>query len=194
MRARLRAGANVLIGRLPEKEHYYWAVLNAWTERPVRVDQWRAAGPFGDAGDVVAPPSGWDVPVVNPSCVVAPADRFEAIWQRGTLDAADESLAVPLTVDMIAPVDVFALSASDRVVPGVAPRVNEPSALFGDNGEWATIHPVDNADIRLLFDFGDEVVGFQEFESDATAGAHNFEFIQPDGRFNLCEGTRCRAS
>lgn len=55
--ARLRAGWNTLMGRLPEQEHYFWAVLNAWTKRPIRlsayVDRdaptaWLAVGPFGD--------------------------------------------------------------------------------------------------------------------------------------------------
>lgn len=43
-------------------------------------------------------------------------------------------------------------------------------------------------EIRLLFDFGTELVGFLCLDITAEAGAvfdfHNFEFIQPDGRKN----------
>ena len=53
-------------------------------------------------------------------------------------------------------------------------------------------------EIRLLFDFGTELVGFLCLDITAEAGAvfdfHNFEFIQPDGRKNFAEGmnTTCR--
>ena len=64
--------------------------------------------------------------------------------------------------------------------------------MLHDNADWATIHPIDGgASVRILFDYGKELIGFQEFEIDAPAGAIvdvcNFEFIQRDGRFNLNE-------
>lgn len=47
-------------------------------------------------------------------------------------------------------------------------------------------------DVRLLLDFGKEVVGYHKFEVATSAGTivdfHNFEFIQPDGRYNYAEG------
>src|SRR5439155_9279749 len=53
-------------------------------------------------------------------------------------------------------------------------------------------YPSKDASVRLLLDFGREVVRWHEFELNAPAGAiiddHNFEFIQRDGRFNLSEG------
>ena len=64
--------------------------------------------------------------------------------------------------------------------------------MMDDNADWTTIHPAhDGAGVRVLFDYGREVIGFQEFELDAPAGTvvdvHNFEFIQRDGKFNLNE-------
>src|SRR5204862_4674886 len=76
-------------------------------------------------------------------------------------------------------------------------RVENVNAMLEDNSEWATFHPLADRElgVRVLLDFGREVVGFHEFEIDAGpdgGGAivdfHNFEFIQRDGRFNLCEG------
>jgi alpha-L-rhamnosidase len=189
-RARLRAGANTLMGRLPSREHYFWASLNAWAASPVRVESWQSVGPFADE---MPKPYGWDLDVVAPARLAdgSTVARFDAIWARGTLDADDAGFATPLPSDAIAPVDVYATSAGDRAVPGVTPRVDEPLALLGGEA-WATIHPVEGADPRVLLDFGDEVVGFTEFEIDAPAGTivdnHNFEFIQRDGRFNLAEG------
>ncbi len=90
------------------------------------------------------------------------------------------------------PVDVFALGASERVVPNTTVRIDAAAALLRANADWTTIEPVAGADARLLLDFGDEVFGYHEFEIDAPAGTivdfQNFEFIQHDGRKNLCEG------
>lgn len=61
--------------------------------------------------------------------------------------------------------------------------------------DFTVIEPdKDGRDIRLLLDFGKEVVGFHQFTVDAPEGAvldfHNFEFIQPDGLYNFAEGMR----
>jgi alpha-L-rhamnosidase len=194
--ARLRAGRNTLMCRLPGQEHYWWAVMNAWPEQTMRATPWLAAGPFGDPDAKSSPPvGGHDLRVVDAERIEpgATVDRFEGIWSRGSL--SDEDLAAPfvrpLTADMVATADVYAQCASERVVAST-PRVEEPSALVADTAQWTTIHPVAGADVRLLLDFGREVVGFHAFEIDAPAGTivdnHNFEFIQPDGRFNLAEG------
>src|SRR5690606_34634555 len=88
--------------------------------------------------------------------------------------------------------DVFALCASEQVVAGAEPRVEEVGALLGGGGGWCTIHPRPDGDARLLLDFGREVIGYHELEVDAPEGAvidvHGFEFIQHDGRRNLAEG------
>lgn len=204
--ATLRAGWNTLMARLPEVEHYWWAILNAWPARAVRQaarpdgsampTAWLALGPFGDPkAKAPPPPAGWEVHNIDADRIEpgATVDRFEQIWARGRLD--DDDLAAPFTrplsPHMVAAADIYASCASERIVPG-SPRVSEPVALLTDNAEWTTVHPLDGADVRLLLDFGQEVVGFHRFEIDAPAGTvvdvHNFEFIQPDGRLNLNEG------
>ena len=64
--------------------------------------------------------------------------------------------------------------------------------MLHNNGEWTTIFPLLNgADTRILLDWGDELVGFHAWEMDAPAGTRvdfqGFEFIQRDGRHNLCD-------
>ena len=205
--ARLKAGWNTLMTPLPEDgEHFWWAVLSAWTAQPVtwsaypdlkRTESpWLAVGPFGEAGAPAAAVPGEQKVIVDAFEIPAGATlaKFAAIKARGSL-TAEELAAVyarPLTRDMIAGVDVYAQCASERVVKKLIPRVEAIEALLVDTADWATVFPVAGADVRVLIDFGREVVGYHEFEIDAPAGTivdnHNFEFIQPDGRFNLAEG------
>lgn len=210
---KLRAGWNCLMARFREHAHTYCPSLNIWTKQPVRFaagplpvppspgttdrqpSPWLAIGPFTDPpGDQL---DGWKQSSLVTAADVHPgatAERFEEIWQRGRL--TEDDLAQPfvrhLTAEMIVPVDVFAIGSSDRVVADVRPRVDEPAALLHDNPAWTTIHPTAGADVRLLLDFGRELVGYHQFEIDAPAGAivdnHNFEMIQRDGRYNLAEG------
>ena len=53
---------------------------------------------------------------------------------------------------------------------------------FLSGNEWVTINPPDDgSDIRILLDFGHEVLAYHEFEINAYEGVtvdfHNFEFI-----------------
>lgn len=205
--ARLKAGWNTLMGRLPNEEHYWWAVLNVRTERPVRwaaypdgrdaATPWLAVGPFGD-GEHPQPAMPAGIHKVMADALEIPEGatvaRFENIFARGKLADAElnAAWARPLTRDMVAEVDVYALCASERVVKKREPKTEGIDALLHETSDWATIHPVAGADVRVLLDFGREVVGYHEFEVDAPEGTiidnHNFEFIQPDGRFNLAEG------
>lgn len=205
--ARLQAGWNTLMGPLPADEHFWWAVLNAWTERPVRwaayPDEreaetvWLAVGPFGNPDDFTPPPpTGFHKVMTDALTIPAGATlaRFKAIGARGIFQPAEYDAAYvrPLTRDMVAAADVYALCSSERVAGKLKPRVEQIDALLHDTAEWAVLHPVAGADVRVLLDFGREVIGYHEFEVDAPAGTiidnHNFEFIQPDGRFNLTEG------
>ena len=204
--ARLRKGWNTLLCALPELTNAAWIVINAWTQRPVRFaarpvaprsrkHPWLALGPFGPAQPAADPP--WspvnpELPTPHPD---ATPERYDAIWRRGTLTEADRGapFARPLSPDLIAPTDVFAVCASERVEENRAVRVENASALLTDNAEWSTVHPPKgDADVRLLLDFGREVIGYHDFEVDAAGGTvldfHSFEFIQRDDRINLAEG------
>lgn len=206
--ARLKAGWNTLCGLLPSEEHFWWAVLNVDTDAPVRwsawpderkaSSAWLAIGPFGKNPDAWIPPEPTGMHKVMADALTIPAGAtlaaFEAIKARGFLKAEEYSAAYvrPLTRDMVAEVDVYAQCASERVVAKRTPSAENLDALLHETEDWTTLHPVDGADVRILLDFGREVVGYHELEIDAPAGAivdnHNFEFIQPDGRFNLAEG------
>jgi hypothetical protein len=239
--ARLKAGSNVLMYKLPEAEHLWWGTLNVRTEQPVRYaaraevgdDQpdarkgRRAGGRGADStgtlplspalspvlgGEGVDVPTAWlafgpfayDKPHVFDTILVdatridpgATPEKYERAWKAGALSDADlrEPFCRPLAPHMIAACDVYATCASERVIAPAGREVENVDALLDDNGEWTIFHPPrdESLGLRVLFDFGREIVGFHEFEVDAPQGAiidfHNFEFIQRDGRFNLCEG------
>lgn len=122
----------------------------------------------------------------------ATAQLGEDIWQCGHLNAEllEQSFVQPIQTEHL-PTDVFLQCYYDEVLPD-APKIEQATALLSDNHEWCIIHPNSAGDIRLLFDFGQEVVGYHRFEVDGPTGTildwHNFEFIQPDGRYNFAEG------
>jgi hypothetical protein len=203
--ARLKEGWNVLMLRYPTRTHGLTGTVSLWSPKPVEFASgpearpgtypWLVIGPFPDGPDRADPIS----PVIIPAPLhpEATMERHDAIWARGELTAADRETPFvrPMTRDMVMPVDVFALAATERVLPGRTVRVDEPQALLHDGPEWAVIHPPKEGDARILLDFGDEVVGYHEFELDAGPGGagtvldvHNFEFIQRDGLINLAEG------
>ena len=209
--AQLQAGWNTLMARLPEVGHYWWMTVNVWVRRHVRWSArpihdggppWLAIGPFEFPPKVLSADGQTSMADVDLRFIealhldpAATADRFESVWDQGTFDLSDLApVCRSLTSGMVATTDVFALSASDRPVPHAdALLIKDPDAVLLDDGSWSTVlPPLDAADVRVLLDFGDEVIGRHEFEVDAPAGTiidvHNFEFIQQDGRYNLAEG------
>jgi len=202
-RVRLRKGANVLLLHPPRFVGACELALTIRAKRPVRFAAQPDAPPQEAFAGVALGP--FERPDVERFAEVwlsgdelaggATAERFEEIWRRGAPSADDLSapLARPLPAECVLAADVRATCRSERVVRRRV-RVDAPAALQRDNADWTTVHPTEGADTRLLLDFGDEVVGWQEFEVDAPAAAvldgHGFEFIQPDGRKNLAEGMR----
>lgn len=197
---RLKKGWNLLMAKLPELCHQLWAVINLWAGKPLRfaaipekkaATPWLCIGPF----EITPPATSFDhvftvADKIEPS---ATAERFEAIWQKGMLEAKDlrQNFCHQLPAENVCDTDIFAICASERVVHE-QPKIAAATALLEDNSDWTTIYPSQNGDVRFLLDFGREVIGFHEFEIDAPAGTtvdfHNFEFIQRDGRKNLAEG------
>ncbi|MBW3635100.1 MAG: glycoside hydrolase family 78 protein [Armatimonadetes bacterium] len=205
-RATLQAGWNHLLGKLPEMAHEWAPVLNFWTPQRVRFaarpdeaqteSPWLSLGPFespcDDASDAgTARPHYICAREVHPD---AKAARFYEIWERGALSEAEISAPITRIVpaSMVCETDIFALCTSERVVPDVEVQLENAPALCAENNDWTTIFPPPTGDARLLLDFGDEVVGPLQWEVEAGDGAildwHFFEFIQKDGRINLCEG------
>jgi len=200
---RLRAGANLLLVRLGVMSHTLWLVLNAWAEKPIRFST-RPDEVSPDTGVLgigpfpvqIIPTYGSMPPYAMPATSTGATTEIEdRVWKTGELTAADLLAAYTrgVTSDMVAPVNVFGICTSERVDSKQSAVIENRSALKSDNADWTLIHPAnDGASVRILLDFGDELVGYHEFEIDAPAGAiidnHNFEFIQQDGRRNLAEG------
>lgn len=86
-------------------------------------------------------------------------------------------------------VSPFFISYTDKTVKELS--VNSLSYLLGNN-TWTEIKPDSNGDVRICLDYGKALTGYQNFEivseKDVIVDFHNFEFIQPDGRYNFCEG------
>ena len=203
--AALHSGWNTLLVRMPLNAFQWNHMLNIWTEASVefcaRPDHqvnapWMAFGPFDGAIDPAGPGMNWQAIHVQADRILpgATGQRFDVIWEQGKLSAEDMDVAWARVVpsDMINAVDVFTQCASERIVDGATAHIKNIQALAENTGEWATIAPSSEGDVRVLLDFGREVIGFHTFEIDAPAGTtidfHNFEFIQHDGRVNLCEG------
>lgn len=200
----LKPGPNTLMCRMPESSHEYNVTINVWTETQVSfraypdqrdsVSPWLALGPFEDEFDAENHPMGNHI-TASAVHERATEKRYENIWQSGQPD--EKTLNAPFArqmgPDMLTAVDARGITASDRPVGNEKPEIDSPEALLTDNPDWTTIDPpADDRDVRLLMDFGDEVVGYHEFMIDAPAGTvvdnQNFEFIQPDGRINLADG------
>ncbi|NUQ00778.1 MAG: family 78 glycoside hydrolase catalytic domain, partial [Armatimonadetes bacterium] len=135
----------------------------------------------------------------DPACT---AEAGEAFWEHASLEAPGggdvcyrdavlhgHRLQVVQAADIAAD-DVFVRAYTDQVTDAPGRAENLDALLAGS--DWTTIHPADGADVRLLLDFGRGLNALQRFQLDAPAGTvvdvHNFEFIQPDGRYNLAEG------
>jgi hypothetical protein len=122
----------------------------------------------------------------------ATAEAGSAFWESCDVGAAfRQGLTRAVEPEHLFGNDVF-LQAFTDVTTGPVRAVENEEALLTSSG-WTVVHP-DPAghDVRVLLDFGREVVGTHCFEIHASAGTvldfHNFEFIQPDGRLNFAEG------
>ena len=201
----LRAGWNTLMARMPATAFFWNLVISVWTAADVQfrarpdvseASLWLALGPFGGAADPADPGLQWQQVWIQADHVLPEAtrQRFESLWEHGELSQEDlaTAWARPVPAGMIHETNVFALCASERIVAGATAQIDNAQALAEDTAEWATIHPSPDGDVRVLLDFGREVIGYHTFDIDAPAGTivdlHNFEFIQQNGRVNLCEG------
>ena len=83
----------------------------------------------------------------------ATIERFNEIWRRG-VPAEDDlgaPFAQPFPPSAIAPVDVFALCASEQPIEARC-DAEEPDALRGNTPDWTVVHPAvpPGADVRFL--------------------------------------------
>lgn len=154
--------------------------------------EWAVCGPFGlGPSDEAAAYNDKDdsLVVAQPLLAEATCAAGEDLWASGDVAAAvDAPWWQPVAADDVPPVDVYLESYADQPV-----ATRSTAGLDGlvSGAEWVTIDPDPAGDVRLLLDYGQEVVAAQRFEIDAAAGTMvdglNFEFIQPDGRYNHTE-------
>lgn len=214
---RLRAGWNRLLFPYPSLEasadgvkpagavHLPQFTLTVASRRPLRWaatgrrggPAWAFVGPFAfTAAEREAIAQHMDYPhVAVPAEVHSSADPavYAKIYESG---GADDRLVEAgyfrgLSEADICRNDVAAQAFADEPVgPG---RFEGAELLLSNGPDWAELHPgAKGEDVRLLVDFGSEVVGHHVFEIEADAGVmldfHNFEFIQADGLENYADG------
>jgi hypothetical protein len=72
------------------------------------------------------------------------------------------------------------------VVTAARELVENPGGLMYDNSEYTTIYPSDKGDVELCYDFGEQNIGYYNFELIAEAGTEidvaGIEYIFPDGK------------
>ncbi len=81
-----------------------------------------------------------------------------------------------------------------QVIEDASSLVRNPAGLIHDNPEVTTVLPSDRGDVELLYDLGEQDVGYYDFELVADAGVavdiFGIEYISPDGRLQHTGGNR----
>ena len=162
----LKPGRNVLLFDVSGAYHLLQFVVGFEGERELKLHRMVALGPSLDE------------------------EEFEKVWKAGDWEVASKEVVSDVPEDAIAHADVWALTAWDRPVEGKV-QVEDPEALLSPNHEWTIIYPSDSGDVRLLIDFGRELLAYTEFEVDAPEGTvvdfNFFEGIQ-EGEVLLTHG------
>lgn len=72
-----------------------------------------------------------------------------------------------------------------QIVNNESVRIENPSGLMYDNGETTIVHPNRAGDVELIYDLGQQNIGYYDFECIAGEGVvidiFGIEFIDPDG-------------
>ncbi len=80
-----------------------------------------------------------------------------------------------------------------EVIEGLSPKLEHPEGPISGSGP-AVIQPAPEGDIELIYDLGEQNIGYYEFELDAEAGLivdiSGVEYIAPDGRVQHTEKYR----
>lgn len=154
---------------------------------------WAIVGPFSFAPDLVRFAEDWmDEARIALNPAEPTAEAGLAFWESCDISSViDKPWFRQIEPEHLPEVNVFARAYTDKVAGGGVKIDSVDDLLSGS--QWTTIYPDPNGDdIRILLDFGRELLGYHSFEVDAPAGTildfHDFEFIQPDGRYNFAEG------
>jgi hypothetical protein len=81
-----------------------------------------------------------------------------------------------------------------QVVGDATPLVADPAALMHENPQVTTVQPSPKGDVELLYDLGEENIGYYSFDLIADAGVDidifGVEYIAPDGRIQFASPYR----
>jgi alpha-L-rhamnosidase len=151
---------------------------------------WALVGPFDLAPETLDSLSKSTSHASKALVPEATAERAVQVWEAGKVATLiEEPFFQTLEPQHLPTTDVYAQFYTDRPVDG-AIRVDREEALLS-GADWTTVYPSENGDVRLLLDFGKEIIGYHRFDVVAAQGTvldwHGFEFIQPDGRLNFTE-------
>jgi len=90
--------------------------------------------------------------------------------------------------------DAFWQFTDRKVVEDATALVQNPAGLIYDNAEVTTVLPSANGDVELLYDLGEQDVGYYDFEMTADAGVvvdiFGIEYISPEGKLQHTMGNR----
>ncbi len=199
---KLRAGWNDVVLNQHTLTHLLHTVVSVECTEPITLrctgqpndPEWAVVGPFAltDA-EMDAVKDVFHAQVFAPPvCPEATASEGEAFWESGCLAFAQDAPWLRfIEKPYVTSNDVFVQAVAD-VPTGAAAQIDHPEALLGAD-DWSVVYPgAPNTDIRILLDYGQEILALQRFEVEAPEGVqidlHNFEFMAPNGRCDLAEG------
>ncbi|MEO7719263.1 MAG: family 78 glycoside hydrolase catalytic domain [Capsulimonas sp.] len=202
-RASLKAGWNSLLGSCHHANHlpeYVVCIDGPETLKfSARGDAggapWAVVGPFAlNAADRRKSETFMDLTIISVPQVSdeATSEEGERIWEEGLVEGiVNRSYFQEMRPEHLPLENVFVQAYTDKVVAGEVRTERLDGLLSGS--DWTTVFPdPEGRDVRILLDFGREIVGPHKFEIIASEGTildtHNFEFIQPDGLYNFAEG------
>lgn len=119
----------------------------------------------------------------------------ECIKQNGTLEDFKANLGKVARVVRAGEMteDVHGEFERRAVVAGAIAPVDSPESVVTGQGE-AVIHPAEGGDVELIYDLGEQNIGFWQFEVEAEAGAiidlAGIEYITPKGKVQHTERYR----
>jgi alpha-L-rhamnosidase len=100
---------------------------------------------------------------------------------RSTFD--DQILTLSSDTDVME--DVFNQFKGRQIIGSAAGLIQRPDALLEDDGETTVVNPSPLGDVELVYDLGNETIGYFSFEIEAEAGlavdVAAVEYINPKG-------------
>jgi alpha-L-rhamnosidase len=117
-----------------------------------------------------------------------------SVINRETLRDALGDRAVVLDEDVMFAQDDHWRFLQRQVVANANQLVDRPVGLMYDTPQYTVVRPSPEGDVELVYDLGEQVIGFYDFEIEADAGAivdiYSLEYITPEGTIQHSFGNR----